>query len=494
MKIPQTIKLLTKQPSRLSQRIISASAWTLIMRISSRGIGFLRIIVLAHLLSPEAFGLVGVGLLGIDLVMTLSSTGFNNALIQKKEDIRGYLDTAWVISILRGFITAGLLYICAPLIATYFGSPEAKTIVQVMAFLVVIDGFRNSGIIYLQKELEIKKQFLFGISQSLTDLLITIPAAIILKNAWALVYGAIASNIVGLIVSYIIHPYRPRFKFDLHKAATLFNFGKWLTVSSWLSYFSQKGDSILVGNLAGVYGLGLYQMARRISDVYAFEFYIGTMNVTFPAFSKIQDNMPKLRQGFCMSLDVVISVIFPLGSAIFVLAPLFVPIVFGEQWIAAIPAMQILGISAAFQCILSLGRSLFLGLGQPRLSFLMSVIPTAVMFGSFIPLHHLFGLTGIAVSVLIGNICALPLFLFYSIKSMDIKPIWFLKILAAPLSISIVIIITSSLAVRYLSIQQEIIKLVLVLLLVGLSAFGIMFVLWKFKKMGPFKVINLIKK
>jgi O-antigen/teichoic acid export membrane protein len=465
----------------------------MVMRISGRGLSFVRIIVLARILTPEAFGLVGVGLLGVDLVTALTSTGFNSALIQKKGNIHDYLDTSWVMAILRGLFMGGVLFFCAPLIARFFGSPEARPIVQVMASLVFIDGFTNSGIIYLNKELEIQKQFAWGMSQTLTDLAVTIPAAIILRSPWALVYGAIAANIVGLIMSYVIHPYRPHFRFELQKAKTLFNFGKWLTLSSWVNYLSSKGDSLFIGRLLGAEGLGLYQMARRVSDIYSLEIYIGTMNVIFPAYSKIQNNIPKLRQAFLMSMETMASLVFPLGAAIYMLAPSFTPVIFGKQWMAAVPAMQVIGIAAAFGCLISIGNSLFYGLGRPSLSFQMTLISTAVMIGLFFPLYRAFGLAGGALAVLIGNLSPFPLLIFRSMKLLEIKTQQLLRIIVAPLAISLAILIVSAIALKYVTIQSDIFQLVVIFIAVGTSTVGISFALWKLFKLGPFQIITMLK-
>jgi lipopolysaccharide exporter len=494
MKIKELFTFLLKPGTRLSQRIVTASFWSISTRVSARALGFVRIIVLARILSPEAFGLVGVGLLGIDLVMTLTNTGFNTALVQKKGDIRDYLDTAWIMAILRSLVMGGLLFSCASPIARFFGSTEARPIVQVMASLVFIDGFTNPGIVYLIKELEIQKQFVYNMSQALTDLAVTIPAALILRSPWALVYGAIASNIVGLIVSFLIHPYRPRFRFDLQKAKTLFNFGKWLTVSSWVNYAKSRGDIIFIGRLLGVEGLGLYQMARRVSDTYSLDINTSTFSVIFPAYSKIQDNIPKLREAFLLSLETMASVVFPLGVAIYMLAPTFTPIVFGPQWIEAVPAMQIIGIAAGFGCVISVGQSLFYSLGRPSLVFYMSVISTALMFGVFYPLYQLFGLSGGAIAVLIGNMSPFPLLIYIGIKSLEIKPRQFLQVVIAPLVISLAIVATSFLAVKYVSIQGSFAQLIVIFVIVALFTLGTTIFLWRKFTLGPLQIIDLARR
>lgn len=493
MKIPPCIQYLYKPGTVLRYRVLSASFWTMTSRISTRLLSFVRIIVLARILSPEAFGLVAVGLLGIEFTRALTQTGFSTALIQKKEDIKSYLDTAWVMTIIRGFVMGICLFLLAPLIAGFFGSSDAKPIVQAMAILVIIDGFLNSGLVYLSKELDIKKRFILDISQTLAELAVAIPLAVILRNAWALVFGAVARHMTGLVLSYFIHSYRPKIRFDLLKAKELFNYGKWLTLSAWINYFVQNSDRIFVGRLIGVTSLGLYQMARRISDTYTLDIHVSTQDVALPTYAKMQDNTAKLRDTFLMSMGIMASLVFPLGFAVLILAPTFVPIVFGEQWVEAIPAMQILGIAAAFYCTLSLGKSLFFGLGHPRLSFQMTFVATIVMFGTFYPLHNYFGLRGIAIAVLIGNFCPMPILLFKSMQMLKIRLSSFLRIMIVPTVMSVTILVIGALAVRYITIQSEVFQLAVMFGIVGISALSTAFLFWKLFGLGPFQAMKLLK-
>jgi lipopolysaccharide exporter len=492
LKIPQKLKSLIKPGQRLSQRVVFASFWIVTSRVAGRGLGVVRIIVLARLLAPEAFGLVAVGLLAIDLMYSFTRTGFSTSLIQQKEDIREYLDTAWVMNVLRGVILGGIIFGAAPLLASFFDAPEAQSIVQAMAALVLIQGFNNPGLVYLSKELEIHKRFVLEMSQTLADLSVSIAMAIILRNAWALVFGAFASNIIGLIVSYLVQPYRPRFRFDWSKAKTMFHFGKWLTINSWASYLAQRGDSIIIGRMMGTVALGLYQMARRVADLFSQDIILSTMDLAFPAYSKLQDNTPKLRHAFLLSLETLASIVFPVGVAIFLLAPDFTPIILGEQWIPAIPAMRLLGLAAAFQCMLATGRSLFYGLRRPALDFGMTELATVVMFALFYPLIKRFGLEGAAIAVLIGYVSALPFLIWRATKLLEIKPRHFLRVILAPLAI-VLIMVVGILAMKQIPSQVDLPRLILLFLVVGVIFVGMSLILWKAFKSGPLQILGLMK-
>lgn len=492
MKISQKVKFLITPKKRLSSRVLFAGFWMTAIRISVRCLGFVRIVILARLLSPEDFGLVGVGVLTIELMYAFSKTGFADALIQQKEDIKDYLNTAWVMNLIRNLLLGIIIFSCAPLIASFFNSVEARPIVQTMAVLVIIRGLINPGIIYLNKELEIQKRFILEVGQTVLDLSVSIAVAIVLRNVWALVFGAIAGHLAHLILSYIIHPYRPRISFDWLKAKSMFNFGKWLTISSWATYLCQKGDSIIIGRLLGTTSLGIYQMGRRVSDLFSADIMQGTMDVAFPAYSKLQDRIPTLRRAFLLSVSTMTSIIFPLGVAIFFVAPDFVPVVLGEQWTTAIPVMRVMGFTMSLQCLIAVGKSLFYGINRPALEFGMTGLATFVIFTSIYPLINTFGMQGGAIAVLIGYCSALPIMIWRSSRLLEIQARDYLLVFLSPMIIVIAIII-STLAIEQVPSQVGLAHL---LLLSGtiLIVFIIMAILlWKIYKGGPLQIIGLIK-
>ncbi|MCX6984830.1 MAG: oligosaccharide flippase family protein, partial [Lentisphaerae bacterium] len=199
-----------------------------LLRIVQQIFGLARLVILARLLAPHDFGLMGIALLTMSTIETFSQTGFQQALIHKKENIESYLDAAWTVLIMRGLVLFGILYFAAPFAASFFDVPEAKPIIQVIGLSVLFQALTNIGVIYFQKELEFNKEFIYQFAGTLADFTVAILAVLILRNVWALVFGLLAGNGVRCIMSYVIHPYRPRLSPDLAKAHQLFGFGKWI--------------------------------------------------------------------------------------------------------------------------------------------------------------------------------------------------------------------------------------------------------------------------
>jgi len=144
----------------LKGRFLTGTVWAFAMRISNRLIGLIRTVVLARLLMPEDFGLVGLALVAVATLEILTQPGLQTALIQKRE-AEGFLDSAWTVQAIRGVVLFGLLILSAPVVAALLDSQTLTPVLQVISLYVLIGGFGNIGILFFQKELELRKQFLY---------------------------------------------------------------------------------------------------------------------------------------------------------------------------------------------------------------------------------------------------------------------------------------------------------------------------------------------
>ena len=386
----------------LSQRVVKGGFWVFFLRIINRGFGLIRLIILARILSPNDFGLMGIALLTMSTLETFSQTGFQQALIQKKENIKSYLNSAWTVLILRGFVLFVILYFIAPYAAVFFNTPEAKPIIRVIGFSILFQAFTNIGITYFKKELEFNKEFIYQFSGTLADFVVAVTAVLILRNVWALVFGLLAGNMVRCFVSYFIHPYRPHLSSDLGKAKELFGFGKWILGSSILVFLITQGDDIFVGKLLGVTALGYYQLAYRISNMPATEITHVISQVTFPAYSKLQDNIPKLREAYLKVLQVTAFLSFPIAGLIFVLAPDFTKIFLGEKWMPMAPAMQVLVFAGLLRSIQATTGAIFHAIGKPKIDTRWQIIRLVIIAALIYPFITKWGILGASIAVFLS--------------------------------------------------------------------------------------------
>jgi len=437
-RLMRLVHRLFRPGERLSQRVVYAGFWAFALRITDRLFGLARTIVLARVLSPNDFGLFGIALLGLSALNTFSQTGFQAALVQKKGDIKPYLNTAWTLQVIRGFVLAGILFGIAPYVASFFEEPMAAPLLRVLGLSAVFQGLTNIGVVYFQKELEFHKRFIYMFSGTLADLGVAIPAALILRNAWALVFGLLAGNFVRMVVSYFVHSYRPRLLLRRHQFSELYSFGKWLWIESIANFVTHNGDDILVGKILGAVPLGLYQMAYKISNIGATEITNAVSSITFPAYSKLRDRHEQIRTGYLRTVLITSAASVPLGGVVLVLAPEFTQLFLGSQWLPMVPAMRLLAVWGIERSIIATVPPVLLSMGEPRRVAYINLIRLAVMAVTIFPLTVKWGITGTAISVLIAAAVADPFGYRWTLRSIECKPISFLKVLSLSIISSII--------------------------------------------------------
>lgn len=404
----------------LSQRAVKSSLWVFLLRAVQQLFSLARLVILARLLAPEDFGLMGIAFLVMATLDTFSQTGFQQALIQKKCDIESYLDSAWTFLILRSFIIFIILYLIAPYAATFFVAPEAKPIIEVIGLSVIFQAFTNIGIIYFQKELEFNKQFVYQISGTLTDFLVAIVAVYIIGNVWALVFGMLAGNAAMLITSYLVHPYRPHLNFNIKKLRELSNYGKWVLGSTILVFLVTQGDDVLVGKLLGTTYLGFYQLAYKISNLPATEITHLISQVTFPLYSKIQDDIQKVKYIYLNVLKYTILISFIITVLIFTLSNDFILIFLGEKWMPMVPAIKLLVVSGLIRSVQATSGPIFYALDKIVVDTKIQVIRFLVLAISIYPFIIKWGINGASLAVLISILLACLLSIIILAKSINL--------------------------------------------------------------------------
>jgi len=400
----------------LTHRVVKGSFWAFALRGTERVFHFIRLIILARILSPEDFGLLGIAMLTMLTIENFTQTGFHSALIQKQQGTEEYLNAAWTVGIVRGVILFILLILSAPYAAEFFGVTHAKAMIQVIGVSVLLQAFTNIGVIYFQKNLEFHKQFLYQLSGTLADFIVAVSATFVLRSAWALVFGLLAGNAARLIMSYVVHPHRPHISLDIGKAKELFGFGKWVLGSSMLLFLITQGDDIVVGKLLGATMLGFYQMAYRLSNVPATEITHVFSQVLYPAYAKLQDNVSRLRGAFMKGLQVIAFLSFPVAGLIFILAQDFTKIFLGEKWMPMVPAMQVMALAGLVRSIAAVSGNLFYAVGMPGIDTRLQLIRCVVLAILIYPLTVRWGIVGSAVAVFANILVANVGFVYITLK------------------------------------------------------------------------------
>ena len=383
------------------------------LRGTTRAIAFLKIIILARILSPSEFGLFGIASLILAFLEIFTETGINAFLIQEKSNIEKFVNTAWVISIVRGILISLLLLLSANFLTIFFDAPESKNLIYLIAVIPFLRGFINPSIVKFQKDLTFNKEFYYKTLSFVIDSGVAIWLAVTIKSASALVFGMIAGVIVELFISYLWIKPIPRLSFELDKLKLVLSRGKWITLWGILDYFYQHGDDIVVGKLLGTYSLGLYQTAYRVAILPVSEGGEIFNKVTFPVYVKIREDGDRLKRVFIKILITVAIFVIPFGLVLVLFPDWFVNTVLGIKWIEIVPVLPFLAIYAVLRAILGTSQSLFLALKKQKYVVYTLLVALAGMAIFIVPLVNNYGILGAGISALLGWLLAIPVIIYF---------------------------------------------------------------------------------
>lgn len=391
------------------KKAIRGAGWVGGLRILSRFLTLLKTAVLARLLVPAQFGVYGVITLTIALFEILTETGVNTVLIQENEDIDSFIDTAWLISILRGFLIAVLINIFAYPLAKFFSSPETTRLLLFASLIPLIRGFINPSIAKFQKNLEFQKEFGLRFSILIFESSIAITGVFLTRSVTSLVLALVLSAAFEVLLSFLFCQPRPQFFWNKKRAEKIISRGKWVTLTGIFSYLVDQGDDAVVGKLLGMGSLGLYQMAYKISNLPFTEVTDVVSRVTFPVYSKISQDKTRVKRAFKKALLGTVLFVVPGAAIIFFFPEMIIKIVLGEKWLGATQALRILAFFGLTKAIGGSVRPILFAFKRQDIAAKISLAKLILLALFIFPLTFKFGITGAAMAVLISSLLIQPL-------------------------------------------------------------------------------------
>src|SRR5690554_3731827 len=393
---------MTPSNSNAQKTILGGSLWITVSEVIGGVSSLASSIIAARVLAPEDFGLMGIVLITISILEALSKTGFEQALIQRTDDIDSLLNVAWTWHLGRGFLLGACVLIASPFLAEWYGEPTLFPLLAISASYIALKGMQNIGIVFFSRDLNFKKIFFINASRAFITLGIAIPALLVLRNVWALLIGFLAGALVELLISYIAHPYRPSFEWNWTKAKSLIRYGKWVTGLSFVTFFSTEGDDIFVSKYLGPTALGFYRLAYDVSNWPATKVTHVISKVSFPTYSRLQHDPVALRAAFKGVMRMTLLLSSTVTILIWFLIPYLVALIIGEKWADIIPLVRILVIAGLIRSIAALGGALFQASNRPDLDFKMNVPRVLIIVGLIWPFSAWWGLVGACYVVLIA--------------------------------------------------------------------------------------------
>lgn len=384
----------------LKAQTIIGVKWTTISTIATTVLQFIQLAIMARILSPSDFGLMAIVMVVMGFVGAFADMGVSNALIHRQTISKNELSSLYWLNVIAGVVMFILVSAIAPLVAEFYKEKELTKLIILLSTTFIIQSFAQQFSMLWQKELRFREIAKIEITNKIISLFVTVYLAYVGYGVYALAYGTIVSSIIQTI-QYLylgLKEYRPMMRFKFQDVESFLEFGVYQMGERTVNYFNYQIDTLLIGKLLGVESLGIYNIAKQLVMKPALVFNPIITRVTFPAMSKIQSDLPKLKEVYLKTINYLSSVNFPIYAFIFIFAYEIILVMFGTKWIDAVLIVKILSLWAAWRSTGNPIGSLQLARGRADLGFwwnlwLFFYVPIGVWIASR------WGLVGVTIGL-----------------------------------------------------------------------------------------------
>lgn len=385
-----------------------AAAWGVVWAFAasalSRVAWLAALAVLARLLAPEEFGLFAFGLVFLTYVETMGDLGTGSALIHWPRRTADAAHVTFYFNLVTGVLWFALAQVAAPWVAEFFRSPEGEPVIRVLAVSFLIRGLGNTHDALCQKELRFKARLVPETALTVGKGLLAVALALAGFGVWALVWGQLAGLVFQTAALWWVVPWRPGGRFPKDLARPMLVYGRGIIAVNVLAAVVHHADLVVVGRMLGTTVLGFYQMATKVPEVTVTLAVWVVGRVLFSTFSRIHAEGRGLARGFLAAVRYVSLLTVPMAAGLFLVADPLVRIVFGADWLPAVPILRALAVYVGLRSVGSHAGDVLKATGRTGLLAGLAVGKAVVL----VPVLILAGRSsGLAVAAALAGITAI---------------------------------------------------------------------------------------
>ena len=425
-------------PSGVQGLMARGAVWMVLFKLVERSLGLVSTLILARLLIPADFGIVAMAMSFVLMAELMSAFGFDIAIIQNQGATEEHYSTAWTGNLLLGALITTVMVALAWPIAAFYGRPELAPVVCALAFGPLVSGAENIGVVAFRKELDFRREFKFQVSRKLISFAVVVPLAFMLRSYWALVIGTLVSKSAATVISYLMHPFRPRL--TLVHIKPLFKFSRWLLFNNVVSFLKERSADFFIGRMLGAQSLGTYNIAYEFAHLPTTELGAPINRALVPGFARLHER-EEIRSAYTNAVGMLAALALPAAACIFVVAPFLVPVILGPKWLATVPLMQILAFNGALLMFHASICSVLVARGHPASVTLSNATYVAILAPALALLTYAYGVQGSASAALLTSLLSTPVYLFQLKRCLGIGPGVFVRGVARPLAAALVMVL-----------------------------------------------------
>lgn len=370
--------------SNLGKSVFAGLLWSYAERISAQGVSFIVSIILARLIAPNEFGLLSMVNVLITLLNALSTSGFGNSLVQKKDADQNDFSTIFWSSTSISFVLAFLLFIFSPFIAGFYNNTRLVWVLRVMSIRLPISAINSVQHAYVQRRMEFRKFFFSTIIGTIISAVVGIYLAYRGCGVWALVAQYLTNSVIDTIVVFLTTRWHPSLTFSFSRFKPLFSFGYKIMFAVIISDITAQIRALVIGRRYSSEDLAYYDRGNSFPVIIVNNISTVLAKVAFPAFSSINDDDSRLKQMMRQSIKLCVYITAPLMIGLFSVANTLIVVLLTKEWEGAIIFVQIFCIYYLFHPLESISSQMIKAKGLSNVYVLLVSIQCSLEIGFLI--------------------------------------------------------------------------------------------------------------
>ncbi len=479
--------------SSLREKIVSGVLWNTVQMVINRSFSFVIKLVLARLLFPEQFGLVGMAAVFTSFVQVFNDLGIGAALVQRKdENLReAHFHTSFWAGV---FWSIGLYLIIAfgvaPLAAIFYKEPMLRSIIPVLSIGVLSSPVNLVHNAQLTKAMDFKKLAFINNTSSIFSGILSLILAYLGAGVWSLVFNSVATILIAMPLYFKATGWVPKLIWEKQAFLDIFGFGIYTTGTNFFNNLINKLDYLLIGKLVSASALGAYTLAFVLTDIFRKELMNVMNQVMYPVYGKIQDDKKSIKNYYVNIVKYNSLVIYPIMMVFIILGGPIILNFFGDKWVDSIIPLKLLAGSVLFHMMINSNTSLIRGMGKARLEMKIQFWKAVLLYAPLLTAGiYFYGINGAAAAFLIIKFLSVFIVQIYMKRLIDYT---FLDLINAT-KVPFVAALVSSGAVLLLQSALNIHFIVAAVLLVGIYALMVYLIMGK-ELMSKAKSLKKTKK
>lgn len=402
----------------LKVRTVNGISWTLFEKFGVQGVKFVLGIILARLLEPQDFGLIGLIMVFFIISQVLVESGFAQSYIQKKQVSDDDANTVFYTNLFISILIYVILWLIAPYIAKFYDQFLLVKLIRVMGFVVILNAFSVIQIAMITRKVSFKRKSKVILIATIVSGICGVISAYYGYGVWALVTQNMVQAFLTTFGLWVTTKWKPGLKFSVTSFKEMFSYGIWILLASIIQKLFDNIYILTIGKFFPAVQLGFFVQAKKLQQLSS-EQIVGAVGlVSFPVFSKIQEQKDRLQNGMRNFLKHTLMIIMPLQITLMVIAKPFVILLLTEKWAPMVPYLQLLCIIGFLYPIHVMNLQVLKAQGKSKINFGLNLFKNFLRVINIIVMYKL-GIKYIIIGDVVVSLLALFVNTYFTNKMVN---------------------------------------------------------------------------